>query len=155
MPSTYRKSSGKPGNMLNSVEPGLPNMVVMPDRRQKSKNASRTVVIGHLQRGGSGLRAGEETRRGAALLVLSRTHARIELILWENVRHGESGETGVQIPLLPIPRTGWRAVAHVRLRPPGLQQGTRRTHPRVHHRGPEDLLRGVLGAPDRVEENRR
>src|SRR3712207_5894971 len=41
----YRKSSGKSRKNGNSVEPGLPKMVVIPKSRRRSKVASRTVPI--------------------------------------------------------------------------------------------------------------
>src|SRR3954451_13389956 len=43
-PSTYRKSSGNSFSIGSSVEPGLPNTVVMPRARSRSNVASRTVV---------------------------------------------------------------------------------------------------------------
>src|SRR5216684_4519400 len=43
-PSTYRKSSGKSRYIGNSVDPGLPKIVVVPKARKRSKTASRTVT---------------------------------------------------------------------------------------------------------------
>ena len=40
------KSSGKSPSIGSSVEPGLPNIVVIPWARKTSNVASRTVVIG-------------------------------------------------------------------------------------------------------------
>ncbi len=42
-PSTYRKSSGNRLSMGSSVDPGLPNTVVMPRALRTSRTASRTV----------------------------------------------------------------------------------------------------------------
>ena len=42
---TYVKSSGKSASIGNSVEPGLPNNVVIPWARNRSKVASRTLAI--------------------------------------------------------------------------------------------------------------
>ena len=40
------KSSGKSWSIGSSVEPGLPNIVVIPWARKRSKEASRTLVTG-------------------------------------------------------------------------------------------------------------
>src|SRR6266446_10371473 len=43
-PSTYLKSDGKSASIGNSVDPGLPKMVVIPRARNSSNAASRIVV---------------------------------------------------------------------------------------------------------------
>jgi hypothetical protein len=43
--STYRKSDGKSCSIGSSVDPGFPNMVVMPWRRSSWKLASRTLLM--------------------------------------------------------------------------------------------------------------
>src|SRR2546423_7762785 len=43
-PSTYLKSDGKAASIGNSVDPGLPKIVVIPRARNSSKAASRIVV---------------------------------------------------------------------------------------------------------------
>src|SRR5665811_976515 len=43
-PSTYRKSSGRCRNIGSSVDPGLPNTVVMPNDLRRLITELRTVV---------------------------------------------------------------------------------------------------------------
>src|SRR5262249_3945907 len=44
-PRTYRKSSGNSASIGNSVEPGLPNIVVIPCSRKRSNVTSRTLAM--------------------------------------------------------------------------------------------------------------
>lgn len=66
----------------------------------------------------------------------------------------ERGEAGVQVPLLPHRCAGSGAVAHLRVRTPGLQPCSVRTHGGVVHPAAAGRPRGVLGRAHRLEEDR-
>ena len=64
------KSSGKSCSIGSSVEPGLPNIVVIPWARKTSKEASRTLVTGADSMPPSG-RRGAGSRRPSRRTVTS------------------------------------------------------------------------------------
>src|SRR5699024_11767205 len=64
----------------------------------------------------------------------------------------EHGEAGVQVPLLSHGCAGRTAVAHLRVRAPGLQPRSGRTHHGLVPPAAADHLQPGLGRAHRVEE---
>src|SRR5699024_66426 len=91
-------------------------------------------------------------RGGNAFLLPARN---LQKICWV-VKHGqEHGEAGVQVPLLPHRCAGSGAVAHLRVRAPGLQPRSGRTHHGVVHRAAADQLQPGLRCAHGMEEGPR